>query len=155
MTHLHLRANTGIEHIQELPRFQLKIIQGSYDDLDSGRLERELLALADKYDIAYGRDVNFCELEQEIAEHEAYLKKANFYGMKLNASYYDEVTKQHMVDAVDCWEKSLRDGISLGVNWCVGNYDPRGLDAAILAAEEGSNTARHQVNAYYYSTRGC
>jgi len=92
------------------------------------------------------------------AQEQLYLKKAAFYGIELNEDEWCELTDLHMFDAVDSWEKKLKEALYLGVNWRMNDYDPDGLELAIEQQEElcdtHSSLERRQANAYYYSTRG-
>lgn len=93
------------------------------------------------------------------AQEELYLKKAAFYNIKLNSDQWCTLTDLHMFDAIDSWEKKLKEALYLGVNWRMNDYSPEGLEQAIdeqeLAYEVDSREERAQANAYYYSTRGC
>jgi hypothetical protein len=93
------------------------------------------------------------------AQERLYLQKAAFYNIKLNSDQWCELTDLHMFDAVDSWEKKLKEALYLGVNWKINNYDPNGLEQAIDEQELSCNLDAHEerkaANAYYYSTRGC
>ena len=93
------------------------------------------------------------------AQEQLYLKKAAFYNIELNNNQWCELTDLHMFDAVDSWEKKLKEALFLGVNWRMNDYDPDDLEYAIEAKEEAcdieARSERRQANAYYYSTRGC
>ncbi len=92
------------------------------------------------------------------AEEQAYIKKANFYNIPLDSNNHCTITNEYVSDAVDEWEDKLRRAYAL-VDWTVGNYDPHGLEFAISEALEHEELEgdeyRRQVNAHYYSTRGC
>jgi hypothetical protein len=91
------------------------------------------------------------------AQEQLYLQKAAFYGIELNTDQWCELTDLHMFDAVDSWEKKLKEALYLGVNWKINDYDPEGLELAISEQEElcaiDSSLERQQANACYYSTR--
>ena len=92
------------------------------------------------------------------AQEQLYLQKAAFYNIQLNQHQWCELTDLHMFDAVDSWEKKLKEALFLGVNWRMNDYDPEGLDLAIEKKEQScdieAREERRQANAYYYSTRG-
>lgn len=93
------------------------------------------------------------------AQEQLYLKKAAFYNIELDKDQWCALTDLHMFDAVDSWEKKLKEALVLGVNWRMNDYDPDGLELVIEQQEElcaiDNNLERRQANAYYYSTRGC
>jgi hypothetical protein len=93
------------------------------------------------------------------AQEQLYLQKAAFYNIKLNSDQWCSVTDLHMFDAVDSWEKKLKEALYLGVNWRMSDYDPNGLEQAIdeqeLSCNLDAQEDRRAANAYYYSTRGC
>jgi hypothetical protein len=93
------------------------------------------------------------------AQEQLYLQKAAFYNIKLNSDQWCELTDLHMFDAVDSWEKKLKQALFLGVNWRMSDYDPNGLEQAIdeqeLSCDIDAHEERKAANAYYYSTRGC
>ena len=89
------------------------------------------------------------------AQEQLYLQKAKSYNIELDGDQWCQLTDLHMYDAVDSWEKALKEAMYLGVDWKMSDYDPQGLELAMAEAEELPNSERQQVNAYYYSTRGC
>jgi len=92
------------------------------------------------------------------AQEQIYLQKAKFYNIELDQDQWCALTDLHMFDAVDSWEKKLREAMFLGVNWKMNEYDPEALELAIEEKEElcaiDSSLERRQANAYYYSSRG-
>jgi len=92
------------------------------------------------------------------AQEQLYLRKAAFYNIKLNSDHWCAITDLHMFDAIDSWEKKLKEALFLGVNWRMNNYDPDGLERAIetkeLACDLDAQEERKMANAYYYSSRG-
>jgi len=99
---------------------------------------------------------NFAEVL--TAQEQLYLKKAKFYNIELDKDQWCELTDLHMFDAIDSWEKKLKEALYIGVNWKMNDYDPDALELAIEQQEElcaiDSSLERRQANAYYYSTRG-
>ncbi len=91
-------------------------------------------------------------------QEQLYLKKAKLFNIKLNEDEWCEVSGLHMFDAVDSWERMLKEAIALGVNWKISDYDPKGLERAIEEKEEACNKEakeeRREANAQYYLTRG-
>lgn len=100
---------------------------------------------------------NFAEVL--TAQEQLYLQKAAYYNIELDKDQWCAVSDLHMFDAVDSWEKKLKEALFLGVNWRINDYDPDALELAIEQQEElcaiDSSLERRQANAYYYSTRGC
>jgi hypothetical protein len=86
-------------------------------------------------------------------------QKAKFYNIKLDENDWCMLTDLHMFNAVDSWERKLKEAMHLGVDWRMSDYDPNGLELAIEQQEEtleiASACERRQMHAYYYSTRGC
>ena len=95
----------------------------------------------------------------ELEKEQLYLQKAQYYNIELNQDDWCELTNLHMFDAIDSWEKKLKEALYLGVNWKINNYDPDALECAIDYKEEGlgedARQMRMEANAYYYSGRGC
>ena len=88
-----------------------------------------------------------------------YKNKAKFYNIKLNSNQWCELTDLHMFDAVDSWEKKLKEALFMGVDWKMNDYSPEGLENAIHYKEEelreDTRQMRKQIDSYYYSSRGC
>jgi hypothetical protein len=93
------------------------------------------------------------------AQEQLYLQKAKFYNIELDGDQWCAISDLHMFDAVDSWEKKLKEALYLGVNWRMSDYDPEGLENAIHYKEEelqeDARQMRIQADAYYYSSRGC
>lgn len=93
------------------------------------------------------------------AQEQLYLQKAKYYNIELDQDQWCALTDLHMFDAVDGWEKKLKEALYLGVDWKLNDYNPEGLEQAIDEQEVlcaiDAREERIQANAYYYASRGC
>lgn len=133
-------------------RFDFKVI--------SDKIEKSLLQPGNRVEnLQHIVDTSSNFGEVLTAQEQLYLKKAAFYNINLNDDQWCELTDLHMYDAVDGWEKLLKQALCLGVDWKISDYDPQGLELAVEEQEElcaiDAREERRQANSYYYSTRGC
>lgn len=88
--------------------------------------------------------------EQTQKQH--YLFKLSFYNIKTNECDIDTITGLHFIDAIQLWEKQLKKALELGVNWIISNYNPNGLEQAVLSYEEAMD-AKYRTKALEYGIK--